>query len=129
MKGRGWLLLDVVAVLAFVGIGVSVHAHGGGPVRWASVAWPFLVGLGVAWAAVGATRRPLSTPQGGVVVTVVTVGVGMTLRVVSGQGTAVAFAVVALCFLGAAMVGWRSVAPTADRVRRFHRIRSAGRTS
>jgi hypothetical protein len=121
------LLLDVVAVIAFVGIGVSVHTRGG-PDRWASVAWPFLVGLGVGWAAVVTARRPLATPRSGVGVTVVTVGVGMTLRVVSGQGTAVAFVVVALCFLGAVMIGWRSVAPAADRVRRFHRVRSADRT-
>jgi hypothetical protein len=34
----------------------------------------------------------------------------MTLRVLAGQGTAVAFVVVALCFLGAAMCGWRVAA-------------------
>jgi hypothetical protein len=39
----------------------------------------------------------------------VTVVVGMILRVMSGQGTAVAFIVVALGFLGATMVGWRIV--------------------
>jgi hypothetical protein len=38
-----------------------------------------------------------------------TVAVGMALRVVSGQGTAVAFVFVALGFLGATMLGWRIV--------------------
>ena len=36
-----------------------------------------------------------------------TVVVGMVLRVVSGQGTAVAFVVVALAFLGMELLGWR----------------------
>jgi hypothetical protein len=35
---------------------------------------------------------------------------GMVLRVVSGQGTAVPFVGVALAFLGAAMLGWRVLA-------------------
>ena len=34
----------------------------------------------------------------------------MLLRVVSGQGTAVAFIAVALIFLGVTMLGWRLVA-------------------
>jgi hypothetical protein len=33
--------------------------------------------------------------------------VGMTLRVVAGQGSAFAFILVALGFLGAMMIGWR----------------------
>jgi hypothetical protein len=41
------------------------------------------------------------------VVTVTTVAVGMILRVWAGQGTAVAFVIVALVFLGATMTGWR----------------------
>jgi hypothetical protein len=40
---------------------------------------------------------------------IATVGIGMVLRVISGQGTAVAFVFVALGFLGAAMLGWRSL--------------------
>jgi hypothetical protein len=35
------------------------------------------------------------------------VALGMILRVVSGQGTAVAFIVVALAFLGLFLLGWR----------------------
>ncbi len=36
-----------------------------------------------------------------------TVAVGMTLRVIAGQGTAVAFIAVALGFLGLFLLGWR----------------------
>lgn len=37
----------------------------------------------------------------------VTVAVGMVVRVLAGQGTALAFVVVALAFLGALMAGGR----------------------
>jgi hypothetical protein len=40
---------------------------------------------------------------------------GMVLRVVSGQGTAVAFIGVALAFLGLFLLGWRLVAGLASR--------------
>jgi FtsH-binding integral membrane protein len=39
-----------------------------------------------------------------------TVALGMVLRVVAGQGTAVAFIVVALVFLGLFLLGWRALA-------------------
>ena len=39
-----------------------------------------------------------------------TVAGGQALRVVSGQGTAVAFIVVSLLFLGLFLLGWRLVA-------------------
>ena len=46
----------------------------------------------------------------GVVIVLVTVALGMVLRVVSGQGTAVAFILVALSFFTLFLVGWRMVA-------------------
>jgi len=102
--------LDLVAVLVFVAIGRSVHTHGVTLGGMASTAWPFLVGLVVGWSVSGARRYPPASPRSGVVVTVITVAVGMALRVIAGQGTAVAFILVALGFLGAALVGWRLVA-------------------
>nr|MDQ2815294.1 DUF3054 family protein [Actinomycetota bacterium] len=41
--------------------------------------------------------------------------VGMVVRVVSGQGTAVAFVVVALAFLGLFLLGWRLAARLVKR--------------
>jgi hypothetical protein len=52
-------------------------------------------------------RRPPASVTTGLVVCLATVAIGMTLRVVAGQGTAVAFIVVALSFLGAVVVGGR----------------------
>jgi hypothetical protein len=101
--------LDLVAVLVFVAIGRSVHAHGLSVGGLASTAWPFLVGLMVGWIALALWHRPPASLRGGAAVCVVTVAIGMTLRVLSGQGTAAAFIVVALGFLGATMCGWRLV--------------------
>ena len=72
-------VLDLCCVLAFVIIGRASHAHGDSLSGIASTAWPFLAGL------------------------------GMALRVAAGQGTAVAFVLVALAFLGLFLLGWRLV--------------------
>ena len=104
------VVLDVVAILIFVAIGRGVRDHGVNLRGLASTAWPFLVGLGVGWFVLIRQHRPITTMSGGVVAWVSTVVLGMILRVVSGQGTAVAFIVVAFVFLGAFMFAWRVVA-------------------
>jgi hypothetical protein len=104
---RAVAVVDVVAVLVFVAIGRTVHARGGGVVGLASTAWPFLVGLGIGWLAVTARHRDGAAVVDGVVVVAATVAVGMTLRVVTGPGTAVAFIAVAVVFLGTVMTGGR----------------------
>jgi len=121
--------LDLVAVLVFVGIGRAVHAHGLSIDGILSTAWPFLSGLVVGWVALTLAHRAPASLGSGALVCSATVAVGMVLRVVAGQGTAAAFVVVALCFLGAFMCGWRLLArmlrvsgrcprPTARDVRR-----------
>ena len=115
---RAWLAvaLDVVGVLAFVVIGRASHAKGEVLGGIASTAWPFLAGLGAGWLALfllssrAWRARPPSAfgvMPAGVGAWLATVAVGMTLRVVSGQGTAVAFIAVALAFLGLFLLGWR----------------------
>jgi len=112
------LPLDLLVVLIFVAIGRSVHAHGTSLGGLASTTWPFAVGLAAGWLVLHWRGRPGLTIGDGALVDVVTVAVGMVLRVVSGQGTAFAFVVVALCFLGAGMVGWRLLARLRLPVRR-----------
>ena len=102
--------LDVACILAFVAVGRSSHAHGVTVTGVAGTAWPFLAGAALGWAAGRAWRRPGVVVPVGVVVWISCVGVGMALRVAAGQGTAVAFVIVALAFLGAAMLGWRWLA-------------------
>lgn len=109
--------LDALAVLVFVAIGRSAHAHGVTASGMAETAWPFLFGLAAGWAAARAWRRPLEIVPTSLLVTVTCVAVGMVLRVLSGQGTAVAFVLVALAFLGMALAGWRVLAGLATRLR------------
>ena len=44
-----------------------------------------------------------------------TVALGQALRVVAGQGTALAFIIVSLLFLGLFLLGWRLIAQLAAR--------------
>ena len=120
---RLWALVDGAIVLVFVGIGRSVHAHGDRLLGIASTTWPFGVGLLVGWLTVTLRKTSALSVRGGLVVTLSTVAVGMILRVLAGQGTAVAFIIVALVFLGGAMIGWRVVRMAACR-RRDGSVRS-----
>jgi len=115
------LVLDCCCVLAFVIIGRASHERGESLGGIASTAWPFLAGLACGWLAVRAWRRPLGLFPAGVGAWLGTVALGMVLRVVAGQGTAVAFVLVALGFLGLFLLGWRlvpRVAPALVRLRR-----------
>ncbi|HXA33916.1 MAG TPA: DUF3054 domain-containing protein [Acidimicrobiales bacterium] len=103
-------VLDLVMVLVFVAIGRTAHAHGLTAAGLASTAWPFLAALAVGWLTLVVGRRDSTTLPSGVVVWISTVALGMALRVVAGQGTAVAFVFVAVGFLGLTMLGWRVVA-------------------
>jgi hypothetical protein len=104
------VVLDVCCVLIFVIIGRASHTQGETLVGIASTSWPFLAALAVGWLAARAWRRPLAIRPEGLAIWLCTVALGMILRVVSGQGTAVAFIAVALAFLGLFLLGWRLLA-------------------
>jgi FtsH-binding integral membrane protein len=103
------VILDCCCVLLFVIIGRADHAHGESLAGIASTAWPFLAGLAGGWLAARAWRQPFRLWPVGVGAWLGAVALGMLFRVVSGQGTAVAFVVVALAFLGLFLLGWRWV--------------------
>ena len=109
------LVLDCCCVLLFVIIGRASHAKGESLAGIASTAWPFLAGLAGGWLAARTWRRPFGLFPAGVGAWLGAVVLGMVLRVVSGQGTAVAFIGVALAFLGLFLLGWRLVAGLAGR--------------
>jgi Protein of unknown function (DUF3054) len=112
------VVLDVCCVLIFVIIGRASHTKGESVAGIASTAWPFLAGLGLGWLAARGWRRPLAIRPEGLTIWLCTVALGMVLRVVSGQGTAVAFIVVALAFLALFLLGWRLLARLAPLARR-----------
>jgi hypothetical protein len=109
-SARVAVVLDIVCVLIFVIIGRASHTKGESLAGIASTSWPFLAGLGVGWLAARGWRRPLAIRPEGLAIWLCTVALGMILRVVSGQGTAVAFIVVALVFLALFLLGWRLLA-------------------
>jgi hypothetical protein len=117
------IAFDTGCVLAFVVIGRASHADGETLGGIASTSWPFLAGLAIGWlATLGWARertrpgtahqprpgwRPAALAPAGLIAWLATVVLGMTFRVISGQGTAVAFIGVALAFLGLFLLGWR----------------------
>jgi hypothetical protein len=102
-------VVDVCCVLIFVMIGLASHAKGETLATITSTSWPFLTGLAIGWAGSRAWRRPLALRPSGLTVWLCTVALGMVLRVIAGQGTAVAFIIVALSFLGLFLLGWRLI--------------------
>jgi hypothetical protein len=108
-RGPVLLLLDVLAVLVFAGVGRANHDEAGTLGGLLSTAWPFLLGTGVGWVVTRAWRRPADIRVVGVRVWLCTVVVGMLLRALTGSGTAPSFVVVATLVLGAVLVGWRLV--------------------
>ena len=117
MRSAGAGLADLACVLLFVVIGRANHHAGGGIVGLWDTAWPFAAGTAVGMLATRYWRRPIAVAPVGVGVWLCTVAIGMLLRVVSGQGTALAFVLVALAFLGLFQLGWRVAVSRAVRAR------------
>jgi hypothetical protein len=110
-------LLDVVVIVVFVTIGRSSHEEGVTLAGVAGTAWPFLVGAIAGWLVARVWQRPTSLVPAAVAVWSGALVLGMALRAVSGQGTALSFMIVACCFLAATLFGWRLVAGAVRRWR------------
>ncbi len=101
------VLVDLVAVLVFVAIGLSAHGHQESAANLAEVSAPFLVGALVGHVLVRLRGVAPTSAASGVVVVAATVAFGQVLRVIFGQGTAVSFIAVSLAFNTFVMIGWR----------------------
>ena len=99
--------LDAALVLLFVVIGRASHGEDllGVLTTW----WPFLAGLVVAWLVLRAWRQPLRIRWTGVAIWLITVVVGLLLRVVSQQGVQLSFVVVTFVVVGVFLLGWRAI--------------------
>jgi hypothetical protein len=103
------LVADLLVLVVFVLVGRRSHHEDAGLSGFLRVWWPFAVGLAVAWVITGLWRAPLAWARA-VVAWLVTVGVGMALRIaVEARDFKVAFTIVTLLFVGAPMLGWRAV--------------------
>ncbi|MEV4237764.1 MULTISPECIES: DUF3054 domain-containing protein [unclassified Nocardia] len=111
------LVVDALLVILFCAIGRRSHEEAvlAGLLK---TVWPFAIGLAIGWvAAVAVAGRVLgekerfdgTTPwPTGVLVWLGTLCGGMLLRVISGQGTAFSFIIVAACVLALFLLGWRA---------------------
>ncbi|CAG4932104.1 unnamed protein product [Acidithrix sp. C25] len=103
-------IFDCLVVVVFVMIGRSAHGHGETIAGIVTTAWPFLSGTTLGWLIIRPWMTSTQIYPVGVVVWLSTVIFGQLFRVISGQGTALAFIGVSLGFLGLGLVGWRAVA-------------------
>ncbi|RVW01771.1 DUF3054 domain-containing protein [Rhodococcus spongiicola] len=106
-------MIDVLLVLVFAASGRRSHEEALTLAGLATTAWPFLTGLAAGWLVTWQLYRdkfdPLSVFPTGVVAWASTLVVGMLLRVISGQGTAFSFILVAASFLALFLIGWRAL--------------------
>lgn len=100
--------LDVGLVTAFVAIGRRNHDEDPGIIGLISTAAPFLVGLVIGWLLAKAWADPMPV-RSGLIIWPTTVGVGMIVRQLGNDGTALSFVIVATVFVGVTLVGWRAI--------------------
>lgn len=110
-----FLAADVVLVVVFAGTGRV--SHGEDLTGVFTTAWPFLVGALIGWAVSRGSRSPAALWPTGVLVWLSAEIVGMLLRAVTGQGTALSFVIVSLVVLGIFLLGYRLVARAVDHAR------------
>ena len=120
--------IDAGFVALFVAIGRRNHDEDATVSGYLTTVAPFLVALLVGWLALRAWRSPL-TVRTGVGLWLFVVVLGMLLRRINGDGTAIAFVIVATIFLGATLVGWRAIWAVAEPRRRRHEAARSHRSS
>ncbi|TFD59943.1 DUF3054 domain-containing protein [Cryobacterium suzukii] len=115
--------LDAAAVLAFAAIGRL--SHGESLAGLGVTSWPFLGGLIIGWLLLRAWRHPRRIVWTGLGIWIVTVAGGLLLRLASGQGVQLSFAIVTTVVLGLFLLGWRAIAALVRRLDRQRRLAAA----
>lgn len=103
------IAVDAVLVIVFAIMGRASHTKTLDLPGIAQTAWPFLVGGAVGWIVVATTLRRAPLLTQGVVIWADTLVIGMLLRVLTDQGAAIAFIIVATVTLATLLLGWRLV--------------------
>lgn len=102
-------LVDAAVVGLFASIGRQTHSGGVAVLGVLTVAAPFLVGLACAWVVtVRVLHRRPDRMSGAMPVWVLTVAVGLLLRVLDRGQLPLSFAVVTALTLGVFLLGWRA---------------------
>ncbi|MET1051703.1 MAG: DUF3054 domain-containing protein [Mycetocola sp.] len=102
--------VDLLATLIFAIIGRASHHEGVSLVGLLETWWPFAAALSLGWVITGAAWRwPFAPLWPGIGLWIITVGGGMLFRMLSGQGTALPFIIVATLTLALLLLGWRVV--------------------
>ncbi|MCK6210504.1 DUF3054 domain-containing protein [Georgenia sp. EYE_87] len=108
-----WFGLDLACVVVFTIVGMVMHGSPAG--EFVLTAWPFVLGLAIAWALPGVRSLPLILWPTGVIVWAVTTVVGLGLRAVTGGGVSGAFPFVTAGVLAVLILGWRGVLEIKER--------------
>ena len=109
MRTISTLALDAALVLVFAAIGRASHGEDLTPAGLAATAWPFLVAVLIG-SALGRRLGGSSWWRQGAVVWLVTVVLGVALRVLGRATAAPSFVVVTAAMLGVLLLGWRRLA-------------------
>jgi Protein of unknown function (DUF3054) len=110
-------LVDAGFIALFVAIGRRNHDEEATVPGYLGTVWPFLVALLIGWVVLRAWRAPTAIRTGVTLWPIVVIG-GMLVRRLAGDGTALAFVIVATIFLGVTLVGWRAIWSFAESRRR-----------
>lgn len=107
LPALSWLA-DAALVVLFAVLGNRAHDTGLSPTHIGATAWPFLTGLVLGWLLTRSWKRPSQLWPAGAAVVIVTVAVGLALRVLFTDGGAeLSFILVATGTLGLLLMARR----------------------
>lgn len=110
-------VIDAALIFVFAAVGRGEHDRAATIAGLMTTAGPFLAGLAISWAIALVWRHPLRSVRAGVPVWIGTVAFGMLFRLLSDQGTALPFVLVATLTLALFLIGWRLIAALVLKLR------------
>ena len=102
-------LFDALLVIIFAALGRAFHDHGTTLGQIMTTAWPFLIGLSIAWSMHVTVLRSLKVMQQGILVWCDTVVLGLLIRMLAHQGVAWSFVLVTAVTLLIFFQSWRAL--------------------
>lgn len=119
-----WALIDVAVILIFASAGRSTHESANTITGIGHTAWPFLIGLGIAWFITkqwcttrGGSAIALQIWPAAIMMSLVTWSIGLALRSITGSTNGGGFPLVSFGFLVLILVGWRIIWGSTERIR------------